>query len=346
MNASDEYVSRLTKHSAILERHKKKVVKDVLRIVESIHGDAASEIARREIQKMSKRELQALIRKLSEVVNDGYKPVIELINKEVVGLGNLEAGWAQSAINASIPSDIRLALPTVRPSPEQLKAAIFSRPFQGYLLKEWFAGMSVGALKRIKNLVRQGYADGLTSAKIIQQIRGYTDKDGIRHKGVVGIGRHRAAAAVQTALAHTANVARSEFYKSNSDIFEYEVYVATLDTRTTMKCRLLDGERFEIGKGPHPPLHINCRSTRAPVLKSWERLGFKGLPSKTRASMNGEVPSDLNYEDWLRQQSAADIDEVMGRAKGRLFRKGTPLKDFADKFGNELTLDQLKQMGI
>jgi hypothetical protein len=38
--------------------------------------------------------------------------------------------------------------------------------------------------------------------------------------------------------------------------------------------------------------------------------------------MNGQVPASLTYPQWLKQQSAAIQDEVLGATRGRLFRNG------------------------
>jgi len=49
------------------------------------------------------------------------------------------------------------------------------------------------------------------------------------------------------------------------------------------------------------------------------------------------------YNGWLKAQSAATQDDVLGKTKGRLFRKGDLTVDkFVNRSGQELTLEQLK----
>jgi hypothetical protein len=100
-----------------------------------------------------------------------------------------------------------------------------------------------------------------------------------------------------------------------------------------------------VDKGPRPPAHFNCRSSTTPILKSWRELGFDAdeLPPGTRASMNGQVPADQDYDTWLRKQPKDVQDDVLGKTKGDLFRAGLKMDRFVDRKGAELTLDQLRR---
>lgn len=91
----------------------------------------------------------------------------------------------------------------------------------------------------------------------------------------------------------------------------------------------------------------NCRSTASPVMKSFKELGGEDIESFTpaqRASMDGGVPADLSYSDWLKRQSAARQDEVLGPVRGKLLRDGGIAPEgFATDKGKWLSLDQLRE---
>ena len=74
--------------------------------------------------------------------------------------------------------------------------------------------------------------------------------------GVTQITRRQTEAITRTATIHFSNSARQEFLLENSDVFQKEVYVATLDGRTTLICMSLDGKRFNVGEGSMPPVHF------------------------------------------------------------------------------------------
>ena len=63
----------------------------------------------------------------------------------------------------------------------------------------------------------------------------------------------------------------------------------------------------------------------------------------TRASIDGQVSADLNYNDWLKKQSKAFQVDVLGKDKAKLFRDGGITMDkFVNDRGQALTLAELK----
>jgi len=58
----------------------------------------------------------------------------------------------------------------------------------------------------------------------------------------------------------------------------------------------------------------------------------------------GTVPADLTYDDWLRGQPIEFQNEVLGRRKAVLFRKGLKLDRFVDETGRQLTTEQLREL--
>jgi hypothetical protein len=68
------------------------------------------------------------------------------------------------------------------------------------------------------------------------------------------------------------------------------------------------------------------------------------IPASTRASMDGQVPSKITYQEWLKKQSVERQNEVLGVTKAKLFREGgLPIDKFVSPKGHVYTLDQLKE---
>jgi hypothetical protein len=88
-----------------------------------------------------------------------------------------------------------------------------------------------------------------------------------------------------------------------------------------------------------------------PVI-NYQELGFDAPPSVTkgkRASMDGPVPANTSYGQWLQDQPRAVQDEVLGKAKADYFNKLADQHGARDAIaklvrddGSELTLDQLR----
>ena len=80
------------------------------------------------------------------------------------------------------------------------------------------------------------------------------------------------------------------------------------------------------------------------VLKSWKELGLKEPTAGTRASMDGQVAETETYQTWLSKKSPEFQDDVLGKARGEMFRNGTTLDRFVDDSGKQYTLEQLKKI--
>jgi hypothetical protein len=81
------------------------------------------------------------------------------------------------------------------------------------------------------------------------------------------------------------------------------------------------------------------------VLKSFKELGVD-LPEfseSTRASMDGQVPAKMTYNEWLKGKPAAFQNEVLGPSRAKLFRAGMPVDRFVNRAGDKLTLDDLRK---
>jgi hypothetical protein len=100
-----------------------------------------------------------------------------------------------------------------------------------------------------------------------------------------------------------------------------------------------------IGKKSLPyrelPAHFNCRSIYVPILKSAKEIGFD-IPRSTRSSMDGQVPEDMNFKDFLEKKGTAFQDEVLGKGKAQLWRDGKiTLQQLLDQTGNPIPLKDL-----
>jgi hypothetical protein len=155
---------------------------------------------------------------------------------------------------------------------------------------------------------------------------------------------------VRTAVAGVSDNVREGTFEANADIIEDTVWVATLDANTCTLCAALDGQRWPVGQGKRAPAHWGCRCSRVPVIKSWTKLGLKGLkdlPEGTRASMNGQVPDTVTYGEWLKDQDQSVQEAVLGVKKAGLFRSGKlKINDFVDDRSRILTLAELGKLPL
>ncbi len=345
MTANEELLDRSIRHAVGLQRYSAGVVRKIIAQLNRVDEDLVAKLLKHDPTAVSgsysRKRLEKLLEAVRDVNTEAYATLRKDLNSELRALATHEANFQRQIVNASVPVNLDI----VKPSSAQLYAAVQARPFQGRHLRDWYRGLEQAARARIREAIRLGFIEGETIDQIVRRVRGTRAR---RFKdGVLEINRRSAQTVVRTAVNHTANVARSEVYRANEGVIKGVRWVSTLDTRTSMICISRDGKVFPIDGGPRPPAHPNCRSSTAPVLKSWKEMGInlREAPEGTRASMDGQVPASMTYAEWLKKQPTKVQDEALGPSKGALFRSGKmPVDRFVDQRGRELTLDQLKKV--
>lgn len=296
------------------------------------------------------RKLIVTERVIKGLLDPTWKTVNELVRKELVSLAVGETAWIAGVVSRSLPVLYEPRIPPVK----QLRAIVFARPFQNRILRDWLSSFQVNDRRRMMDEIRQGLLFDETPVQIGRRIFGTRALGGT--DGVREITRRGAQTLANTATSAISNAARSELYEENKNIISAELYVATLDSRTTPICQSLDGETYPVGRGPIPPVHMNCRSVRVPVIDGRKignrpatqnfrgRLGKLRGPARRRevAKLVGKVPASTTYNTFLRNSDVPFQNNVLGPTRARLFRAGEfDVQGFVDNSGQRLTLRQL-----
>lgn len=348
--ANEAVADALIRHGHYLQRFGGGIVKRMASLLNRSEAEIASAIESRmakieargaDIGPATTKRLNELLAEIRTLNRAAFKVAGKAVTDELTGLATYEVEWTQGLLKDVLPTRVSVT----RPQADLVRAAATSRPFQGRLLREWLDGVETAKAARIRDAIRIGVVNGETVQQMVRRIRG-TRASGYAD-GLMEIDRRGAATLVRTAVNHTASAARDVLYDANADLISGLKWVATLDPRTCPVCGGRDGQVYPHGKGPRTPAHHGCRCLLVPALKSWKELGFEfdELPASTRASMSGQVPADMTYGQWLKRQTAAVQEDVLGAKKAAMFRTGKlPVEKFVDKAGHELTLKQLEQV--
>lgn len=298
------------------------------------------------------QRLQTLLTSVWTLNTAAYAAMGAGLRKDLNEFARYEVDYQQNMLTQYTPVQLNIA--TV--SAEQVYAAAMARPFQGRLLQDVLTEIPETRAKRIRTAIAQGYTEAKTTDQIIREIRG-TKKNNYAD-GLLEGSRRELATIVRTAVSHTAGMAQDIVAEENADILEAVVWSATLDLRTSEICRIRDGKKYTaVG---HKPIghslpwlggpgraHYSCRSAQVYAVKSLEELlGLSGdvtLRNGTRASMDGQVPKEVNYAEWIKKQTFERQSEVLGPTRAKLLRKGNlPLERMYGLKGQFLNLDQLR----
>lgn len=334
----------MTRHQIDLTRYSNSEVRRIIAILNRTDAALMERIA----AALDSLPASASLKQIEEVLQsartlnaEAYAAVHQGIKGAMMDLAPVEVVFIRNLYRHAAP-EVDFAGITAA----QVRAAALSRPFQGRLLKEWTSGMEGTRMLRIRDTIRTGYLSGQSTGSIVTQLRGtralgYAD-------GLLEGDRRSIESMVRTALSHTAQSAREDFFDANDDILGNEVWISTLDGRTSDICRLRSGLEYSPSHKPvghqYPYLggpgraHWQCRSTGLRMLKGQTK--FFG----TQSSQDGYVDANLTYGPWLKSQPASVQDDVLGPTRGKLFRDGgLDIQAFHNDKGRLLTLDQLAE---
>lgn len=254
-----DLLDAIVRHQVYLGRYSTSVANRLIALLNRSEPDLLaalqSAIERLPPESFTIERLEAVLTSVRSMRNSLYSQVHASAADEIQRFAVHEAAFNLRMVQSAASSaGIQAVFSAV--APEQVYAAAMSRPFQGVVLREALQGVEAATARRVRDAIRMGFVEGKTIPQIVRDIKGtranrYAD-------GLLDWERRDIDAVVRTAITHTANVARQEFYAENDDIIDRWLFVATLDSRTTLTCASLSGKTFPIGKGPMPPRHYRC----------------------------------------------------------------------------------------
>jgi SPP1 gp7 family putative phage head morphogenesis protein len=316
--------------------------KEARKILLSVDSRLADLIREENLTVWSRSRAKAMrskVRNILDAINDSFGVYMtDLVTGTATLSAEAEALAMQKALgNAGVVFDL------VTPNAGVLATAALTTPFEGLPLDEWISKLKRNDVARTWAGIQDGIIAGTKTEDLIRDVvgnRSLNYKNGVRE-----VTRRGAEAMVRTVINHAANIGREALWKANADLIKGVRWLSTLDSRTTPICQLRDGNLYPVGVGPRPPAHPNCRSTTVPITKSWRELGIDvdEISGLTRSSMNGQVPADTTYFDWLSGQTSAIQLEVLGPTRLKLWKQGgIAPKTFINDRGRLLRLDELR----
>lgn len=372
--ANEAFMDALIRHQIGLTRLAPGISRKIITLLNASEADLKEQILARDLAGLSTTRLRATFKALHAIRSDAWKKTGIEWEQQMKDLAESEGAFMDMAINAVSPAILEMTMPSVA----KLRGLVETTPFQGDVMSGWTARQEAGDIARIEQSIRIGMTQGESSDEIARRVLGTEEFMGT--DGITQLTRNNAQSITRTAVNAISNAAKQEYYAENDDVFDMQVFLATLDSRTTLLCGSLDHQVFKIGEGPVPPLHWNCRSLRMAVMDAdvvgerpasdfteqqllreyteendLEKVTDRAdLPRGTKADydkfsrqrmrdLTGTVPSTTTYQEWLSGQSDSFQDDILGPARGKLFREGGfTLDQFVSVKGDVLTLDQLK----
>jgi hypothetical protein len=267
------------------------------------------------------RRLERLLERIGEINAETRRQMGGALRGELVDLAKHETDFQDRLVRDVVGAGLEFNLPTSN----QIRAAALSRPFQSVHLRWATTSQHIAEQyrrrgKMLRDEIQAAVVQGDSITTLVRRIIGTRAQN--FGDGILAISRREA-----TTIARTAVKVR---------------WLSVLDGRTSAICRARDGETYDVGQGPRPPAHPNCRSTTVAVFKSFRDLG---LDVDDAPGLDGKNPKAISYNDWLRTQPREFVDDVLGKEKAKVYLDGKlHLNKFVDKAGAEYTIKELKEV--
>lgn len=334
---NEQLADKTTERSLVIARAGAGSAKKIVKMMQEMERDIVSRLP--EINgEMTRARLLKQLKIIRGVIADYYGEIATVSDADLAEIAKIEGRWQVYTINNIAGVDIASVLPPMAVFEELAKESLIV----GNVASDWWAQQSVKLQNDFQRVVQLGLSQAETNQQITK-----------RFKEVSGIAQRNAYALVKTATQSVAINARDTSMQANSDLIAAKVSMATLDSHTSLLCASYDKAEYNLqnepingNKKPYIaiPRHINCRSYWSYATKSFAELGLdiEDFKPSTRASMDGQVPAQKTFEQFLEGKSQAWQDEYLGKGRAQLWRDGKiTLSDMVSGTGREITLDEL-----
>lgn len=235
----------------------------------------------------------------------------------------------------------------------QIGALATNSFIQGAEIQKLVKKLTVDTQNRIGFSIRNSIINGEDLSTITRNIRGKRENN--FRDGILAVSTRSAKTLIRSSINTIMSNARMQTAAENADVIESIQHLSTLDLRTSDICRARDNLTWT-----YPDLepidhnlpfvtpgqnHPNCRSTALLIPKKFKDMPKRvqnDIPEKTRASIDGQVPRSMNYEEFLRGRSVEEQKEILGPTKYRLWsEEKITMQDLLNEDGRPLSVSEL-----
>ena len=338
MALNDDIFSRTLRHRALLTMYEKRLESEIDKLLVS-HNLRMRLL----IRKGNLANTQVLLKQLEREIRSTYRIIYRMAITELNQLAGVSARFTKATLSGAL-RNIYKARGIAEGTTINDLIIRGNGNFGNQVTK-----ISINERRAVNNIVRNGIAARLSTTQIVTNI-GRTG---------TSLARAQLTTLARTAITETSSFIADETYKLNSDVIRGYQYVATLDSRTSIICARLDGQVFNENttRAPKPPQHFGCRSTTIPIVKSagelqnvannrLQKRNLSRISTGRRASINGQVPARLTYQEWLTTQPNDVKLTLLGSQKRvTIFNQGNlSLRSFSNREGRLVTIDKLEEL--
>jgi len=308
--------------------------RDVIPVLVALRGEILASIEsaakkKKGLGSVTKKQFGVILKQVDQAVANAGGDLKENLDKRLSAVARRESRILKAAVAKSSPE-----IGSIFTGLSVAEIANVAKKGQSAIRKPISAAWS----KKTTAAVKQSIALSISKGEDLAAA-------GRRLSKVADFSKRQAAQIARTSIQRNAVEVTNATVAKNEDLFIGSKFIATLDLDTCPTCGDLDGNLYTFKKHgkaagryadrPDIPVHPYCRCIYAPVTKTWRELGFDRdeLSPGTRASMDGQVPETLDYDEWVKDAAAQTrpswIRSFLSPERFAAFERGERLEDFA-----------------
>lgn len=336
MALSDEIQDAITRHQIYLLRYSAGREREAGEYINTLTELIQAELQSEELTDLDAVRLRRFLDEVEQFGDDVFADLEEKMLDDLEDFSNQESDWATSMLSRYFDEITDI-------SRLDTQISVFAGVLTllgGFKVRDATRNFRRSKVRQTVQAMRDGVTLREPNEAIIQRVRSLNP-----------LHKKQAGSLIRTMTNHASVQAKDLALRANIGLFDGYEWVAVLDSRTSIICASRDGQVYPFGEdpviSPKPPAHFSCRSTITPKVKpEFEDRVKKPAPrTATGAKGKTKVRQTTTYESWLRRQPKDFIDDVLGRTRGALFRRGKlPISKFVDESGKTLTLDELRKV--
>jgi SPP1 gp7 family putative phage head morphogenesis protein len=335
MSTNDVIYDALTRHQVFLQRYAKGREREAASFVRSVLEESILKLDM-DLTDIPISVMDRVTQDLMEIGTSRYGTYSQSFVEEMVDFVDYEVDFNYRLLRDNVSANI------IRPNTNEAVTTTLSKimnlaPRKGYTIRDSLRSFGIRKSYQVAQIVRDGYMFGEETDTVTQRIMDLT-----------GTQQRQASTLARTITNHVAINARNMVIRQNGGVIQGYKWISILDAHTSLICASRDGTFYEDkDENPKPPAHFNCRSTIAFLVNDQYDLGKDYIGRRPAQGPRGgkTVRESTNYEKWLRRQPVAFQEDVLGKAKATLFRRGKLSIDrFVDDSGKVLSLQELKEL--
>ena len=375
-NAADQATDWAISQAINLSRVESGSQAEAVEILEQLEAEIVGILDKNKTSIGKQKKLQVIQKAASEAIQEHYATVKTGQQATLTGVAKASGKGQTKIINKILGASV---LDPVL-SDKQWEALAKDTNVFGAKSGQWWDGQSASLRDKFGKQMVMGYGLGESVEELTRRVRG-TKANGFSD-GIMATSKREAEALVRSSVQTISNAAKIRTIEEMQPLAKGLTWVSTLDGRTTDICMGLDKKEWRfpdmepVGHDkqfPGPVAHWNCRSTQVPSIASWEELSGKKIPAmgnqplqaaveqkleaqgmdplkiaqvkvRARASMDGQVSSLKDYEDWLGTKSPEFIHKQLGPSRAALWKAGKlTLADMTDQNNRPLKISALEE---